>query len=74
MFNIDLFINQHVTKRPGSMFLKDIEDNKDILTKKIKDKTIMVIGGAGSIGSSFIKAVLPYKPSALGVADTDENA
>lgn len=74
MFNIDLFINQHVTKRPGSMFLKDIEDNKDILTKKIKDKTIMVIGGAGSIGSSFIKAVLPFKPSALVVADTDENA
>ena len=34
----------------------------------------MVIGGAGSIGSSFIKAMLPFKPEALVVVDTNENA
>lgn len=74
MFNIDLFINQYVTKRPVSMFLKDIDNNKNILRRKIEGKTILVIGGAGSIGSSFIKAVLPFKPSALVVVDTNENA
>ncbi len=74
MFNIDLFINQYVTKRPVSMFLKDIDNNKNILRGKIEGKTILVIGGAGSIGSSFIKAVLPFKPSALVVVDTNENA
>ncbi len=34
----------------------------------------MVIGGAGSIGSSFIKALLPFKPKSLIVVDTNENA
>ena len=33
----------------------------------------MVIGGAGTIGSSYIKAALKYKPSELIVVDTNEN-
>ena len=33
-----------------------------------------MIGGAGSIGSSFIKALLPFKPATLVVVDTNENA
>lgn len=74
MFNLDQFISQHVTKRPTSMFYQDIEDNKEKLTEKIKGKTVLVIGGAGSIGSSFIKACLPFEPAALVVVDTNENA
>lgn len=74
MFSLDLFINQYVTKRPSSMFYPDIETNKGKLTEKIKGKTVLVIGGAGSIGSSFIKAILPFKPATLVVVDTNENA
>lgn len=74
MFNLDYFIGKHVTKRSKSMFLGDIDDNREELTKKIEGKTVLVIGGAGSIGSSFIKAILPFKPSALVVVDTNENA
>lgn len=74
MFNLDKFISEYVTKRPASMFLNDIEANKDALTKKIFDKSVLVIGGAGSIGSSFIKALLPFKPKTLVVVDTNENA
>lgn len=33
-----------------------------------------MIGGAGSIGSSFIKALLVFRPAALVVVDTNENA
>lgn len=33
----------------------------------------MVIGGAGSIGSSFIHAILPYRPASLTVVDLNEN-
>ncbi|MBC7885087.1 MAG: polysaccharide biosynthesis protein [Saprospiraceae bacterium] len=36
-------------------------------------KSVMVIGGAGTIGSSFIKALLQFKPSKLYVVDTNEN-
>lgn len=74
MFSLDKFISEYVTKRQVSMFKSDIETNRDVLTTKIEGKTILVIGGAGSIGSSFIKAILPYKPSTLIVVDTNENA
>lgn len=74
MFSLDVFINQHVIKRAVSMFFKDIELNRDTLSRKIEGKSVLVIGGAGSIGSSFIKALLPFKPSTLVVVDTNENA
>lgn len=74
MINLSSFIAEHVTKREKSMFLSDIGKNHSLLNEKIKGKSILVIGGAGSIGSSFIKAILPYKPVALVVVDTNENA
>lgn len=74
MFNLDQFINQYVTKRPASMFKPDIDANRDALTEKIEGKSVLVIGGAGSIGSSFIKAILSFKPATLVVVDTNENA
>ena len=74
MFNLDSFINTYVTKRPQSMFLADIQCHKDELRGKIENKTVLVIGGAGSIGSSFIKAILPFCPKTLVVVDTNENA
>lgn len=73
MFDLSKFIGEYVTKRPKSMFDIDIQNNQEELTKKIKDKTVLVIGGAGSIGSSYIKAVLPFRPKALVVIDTNEN-
>lgn len=73
MFNLDKFISDFVTKRPISMFAPDIEANKDTLSKEIKDKKVCVIGGAGSIGSSFIKAVLQFEPKSVVVVDLNEN-
>ena len=73
MFNLDKFISDSVTKRPVSMFYADIEANKDTLTKEIKDKKVCVIGGAGSIGSSFIKAILRFEPKSVVVVDLNEN-
>lgn len=73
MFNKSQFISDNVTFREESMFLADIEANRDKLSAEIKDKSVCVIGGAGSIGSSFIKAVLPFKPSKLIVIDLNEN-
>lgn len=73
MFNLDKFINIYVTKRNQSMFLVDIENNRERLSKKIKDRSVLVIGGAGSIGSSFIKAILTFRPASLVVVDINEN-
>lgn len=74
MFNLDSFIYEHVVKRPQSMFKIDIENYKESLKEKIENKSVLVIGGAGSIGSSFIRAILPFRPSSLVVVDINENA
>jgi FlaA1/EpsC-like NDP-sugar epimerase len=55
------------------MFTADIEANKEKLRAEIEGRSVCVIGGAGSIGSSFIRAVLPFKPSKLIVVDLNEN-
>ena len=73
MFNLDKFISDNVTFRPVSMFAPDIEANKETLSREIKDKKVCVIGGAGSIGSSFIKAVLRFEPKSVVVVDLNEN-
>ena len=73
MFNLDKFISDSVTFRPISMFAADIEANKEKLTEEIKGKKVCVIGGAGSIGSSFIKAILRFEPKSVVVVDLNEN-
>lgn len=73
MINLNSFINEYVTKRPESMFEGDVKSNNINLSAALKDKSVLVIGGAGSIGSSFIRAILPFKPSELVVVDTNEN-
>ncbi len=73
MFNLDKFIADSVTFRPVSMFEPDIQANAETLTREIEGKSVCVIGGAGSIGSSFIKAVLRFRPGKLVVIDLNEN-
>lgn len=73
MQNINQFIASHITGRPESMFAADIEANKDQLKEEIEGKSVLVIGGAGTIGSSYIRAVLPFRPSKLVVVDISEN-
>lgn len=73
-FNLDQFISEHVIKRQQSMFLNDIKQSEKEITEKISGKSVLVIGGAGSIGSSFIKCILPFRPSSLVVVDLNENA
>jgi len=73
MFNLSKFIGDYVTGRPVSMFEADIQANKETLTREIKGKKVCVIGGAGSIGSSFIKAVLRFEPASVVVVDLNEN-
>ena len=72
-FNLDVFIADSVTHRPTSMFEADIQANAETLAREIERKSVCVIGGAGSIGSSFIKAVLRFRPSKLVVIDLNEN-
>lgn len=73
MFNLEKFIADSVISRSVSMFAADIEANKDVLTAEIKGKKMCVIGGAGTIGSSFIKAILRFEPASVVIIDLNEN-
>lgn len=67
------FIKEQVIKRNESLFKGDLEKNTNKLEQSISGKSVLVIGGAGTIGSSYIKALLPFQPSKLVVVDTNEN-
>jgi len=54
-------------------FNKSIYNHQVLLNKNILNKNILIIGGAGTIGSSYIKQILKYKPSKITVVDINEN-
>ncbi|GAB2609296.1 polysaccharide biosynthesis protein [Belliella aquatica] len=70
--NIDQFVLNYL-KRTESLFAKDLELNNEKLKSNIRSKSLIIIGGAGTIGSSFIKAALKFKPAKLVVVDINEN-
>jgi len=47
--------------------------NNQFFLNNILDSSILVIGGAGTIGSSYIKQILKFKPSKIIVVDINEN-
>lgn len=71
--DIEYFIKKNITKRNQSLFEEDIIDHEKELYKKIENASVLVIGGAGTIGSSFIKALVRFNPAKLIVVDTNEN-
>ena len=54
-------------------FEKDIAQSKNIISNNIFTQNILIIGGAGTIGSSYIKQILKYKPAKITVVDINEN-
>jgi len=51
-FNLDNFISTFVTKRAESLLADDFIKYNAELNKRINGKKVLVIGGAGTIGSS----------------------
>lgn len=60
--------------RTESLYAQDLENNQQALVDKIKGRRILVIGGAGSIGSNTIDTVSRYQPDTLHVVDQNENS
>lgn len=65
--NLDKLIPQKIN------FNKSISNHQNLLNANILDRNVLVIGGAGTIGSSYIKQILKYKPSKITVVDINEN-
>ena len=47
---------------------------KQILTNELKDKTVLITGGGGSVGSELTKKILEYPVRTVRVLDIDEHA
>jgi FlaA1/EpsC-like NDP-sugar epimerase len=71
--DIDLFIRTHITGRPESLLKDDLAENHIQLGERLNGKRVLVIGGAGTIGSFYIKALLKFHISRLVVVDISEN-
>lgn len=71
--NLENFIKKYITSRQESLLKADFKKYNLELNKKINEKKVLVIGGAGSIGSSYIKAILKYNIKKLVVVDINEN-
>jgi FlaA1/EpsC-like NDP-sugar epimerase len=72
-FDLAEFIKTYVTRRNESLLNADFQKFDSEMQKRINGKSVMVIGGAGTIGSSYIKAILKFKISKLVVVDINEN-
>ncbi len=74
-FDIESFVRKYMTKRSESLLAADFAKCADEMHRRIDDKRILVIGGAGTIGSNYVKAALRgFKPAAMFVVDIDENS
>jgi nucleoside-diphosphate-sugar epimerase len=71
--DIDTFIKRYVTRREESLLAEDFKKYDSELQRRINGKAVLVIGGAGSIGSQYIKAILRFSIRKLVVVDINEN-
>src|SRR6202045_758387 len=62
-----------VTGRTNSLFASDLEASSAPVFAKVRDRRILAVGGAGSIGTATVRIILDYHPSALHVVDHNEN-
>lgn len=60
----------HIASNP---FQKDIDSNQPFLNQQILGKKLLIIGGAGTIGSHYVKEILNFKPSKITIVDINEN-
>ncbi len=73
ILDLNSFIHEKVLGRRESFFREDIEANRANLRDVIEGKKLLVIGGGGTIGSNYIKSLLPFKPASVVVIDSNEN-
>jgi UDP-N-acetylglucosamine 4,6-dehydratase len=48
--------------------------NSTVISKELKNKTILITGGAGSVGSVLVKKILEFPIKSVRVLDIDEHA
>lgn len=66
-------LDRHVIGRTASFFGADLERSVGELSESIGGSTVLVIGGAGSIGGSTMRTILSFEPREIHIIDHNEN-
>lgn len=72
-FDVEDFIARRVTGRSESLFAGDLAAHDDELRAALEGRSLLVVGGAGTIGGAFVREALRYRPARLVVVDSSEN-
>lgn len=60
-------------RRQTSLFDADCATHADTVASRVQGRRVLVVGGAGSIGSATTAQLARFSPAQLHVVDTDEN-
>lgn len=78
---VDSWINGQLSfKQIKKIKIEDLLEREPIqlhhenLRRQIKDKTVLITGGAGSIGAEIVRQLIPFEPAKLVVVDQAESA
>jgi FlaA1/EpsC-like NDP-sugar epimerase len=66
-------LQQSVTGRTHGLLDADLQKHDAALRAAIQGRRLLVVGAAGTIGSSTIERIVPYRPAAIDALDLDEN-
>jgi FlaA1/EpsC-like NDP-sugar epimerase len=82
VFTVPLITNwenqKEISQKIKNIQIEDLLERKPIvlddksITKQLKDKTVLITGAAGSIGSEIVRQVLTFKPKAILMLDQAE--
>ena len=70
--SIEELLNK-ILQRNVSLFSEDIQDHRTQIKDRVHGARVLVIGAAGSIGSAFVRQLVPYQPVAIHLVDISEN-
>ncbi len=62
-----------ITGRRRSLFAEDCELQRAAMVRAVAGRRVLVIGGAGTIGTATLRQLLPLRPRRLVVVDHNEN-
>ena len=66
-------LSQLLARRKDSLWTDESKAQQEI-QERVKGATFLIPGGAGSIGSAFVLALIPFRPGKIVVIDPDENS
>lgn len=64
---------QVVVRRQQPLFAADLQTHHEAVAAQVTGRKVLVVGGAGSIGSATVAQLAAFAPAQLHVADVDEN-